>query len=75
MPIYRIDEIEAFIRTALKIPSQAHMPSSVILQTINDGMKEVAVLTSCVEHEDNVQTVAGDRLIPFNGHKVTQVIY
>ncbi len=73
--IYRVDEMEALIRAALEIPAQEHMSSATILRAINDGMKDVAALTSCIEHEDLAVTVAGNRLVPFSGYKVNFVEY
>ena len=29
----------------------------------------------CIKHEDTVTTTAGSRFIPFNGHRVTRVVY
>lgn len=73
--LYRVDEMESLIRTTLELPSQAHVSSAVILQAINDAYKDVAVKTFSIEREDSVNTVAGNGLVPFSGHRVTKVIY
>jgi len=74
MGLYRVDEMESLIRTTLDIPSQAHVTSATILQTINDAYKNVASRAFCIENEDTVYTVSGNRLVPFAGHKVTKVV-
>lgn len=72
--LYRVDEMEALIRTVLKEPSQAFLTSAMILQAINDGYKDVALKALSVECEHVVNTVSGSRLIPFLGHRVNHVI-
>ncbi|MFH1147972.1 MAG: hypothetical protein V1736_09745 [Pseudomonadota bacterium] len=75
MGLYRVDAMEALIRTRLMEPSTAILTSAIILQVINDAYKEVASRAFCIEHEDTVTTVVGDRLVPFNGYRVTKVGY
>ena len=73
--LYRVDAMKALIRTQLKEPSTAILSSAIILQAINDAYKEVASRAFCIEHEDTATTVAGDRLVPFSGHRVVEVKY
>ena len=72
--LYRVDEMEALIRTILETPLQAHLSSAAILQAINDGYREVASRALCIEHEQTVHTIVGSRLIPFVGQRVNQVV-
>lgn len=73
MPLYRVDAMEELIRTALEAPLQAHITSVVILQAFNAGYRDVSALAFCIENEDMVNTVPGNRLAPFIGHKVNYV--
>ena len=75
MDLFRSDAMEALIRTRLMESSAEILTSAIILQTMNDGYKEVASRAFCIEHEDTVTTVMGSRLIPFDGCRVNKVIY
>jgi hypothetical protein len=73
MGLYQVDAMESLIRTTLEIPSQAHMSSATILQVINDGYKDVTSRAFCIENEDTVRMVTGNRIVPFTGHRVNYV--
>lgn len=73
--LYRVDEMESLIRTTLEVPSQSHISSVTILQAINDGYKEVASRAFCIENEDTVALVSGNRQVGFSGHRVNAIEY
>ena len=71
--LYRVTAMEHLIRTILNEPSTAILSSAEILNALNDGYKNVALLGGCVERLDSVVTVPNSRIIPFSGHKVNFV--
>lgn len=74
MPLYRVDAMEALIRSSLEEPSQAFLTSAIILQAINDGYKDVTLKALCIECEFVTATLPGNRLVPFLGHRVNHII-
>jgi hypothetical protein len=75
MGLYRVDAMESLIRTELNEPNQTRITSADVLRVLNDGYKEVASRTFCIENEDNDATVSGSRLVSFKGHRVNYVTY
>ena len=70
MTVYTIEGMEELIRAALDEPSQARITSADILQTLNDGYKDVAIKTCCIERTIYVTAREGERVIPFNGIRI-----
>jgi hypothetical protein len=69
----RIDTIEYQIMSALTEQSPAALSSAMLINAINDGHKDVAAKSLCLESESVVSTVPGSRFVPFSGYKVKDI--
>jgi hypothetical protein len=73
MGLYRVDAMEALIRSTLGETPGTSLSSADILMAINDGYRNVSARAFCIEREAGVATVAGNRVVPFSGHRVDRV--
>ncbi len=51
------------------------LPDAVLNRYINDGERDIAAKTGCLENIDTAVTTAASRLVAFSGHKVKYVEY
>lgn len=71
-----LTDIRGRVRTLANESSTSTFLSDAILNRfINDGERDIAAKTGCLESIDSVTTTASSRLVQFNGHKLTDVEY
>jgi hypothetical protein len=73
--MYPVDTMDSIIRQELNERAMERITPNQVLDSINDGYKEVSSRAFCVEHEDLVSTVSGERLVKFSGNRVNKITY
>ncbi len=51
------------------------LPNAVLNRFLNDGERDVACKTGCIENIDSLTTTAFSRLVQFSGHKIKDLEY
>lgn len=72
--LYQVDAMEKLVGEYLGEDILNVFPND-ILNALNDGYKDVSAKAFCIERADSALTISGHRLVPFTGHKVTDVLY
>lgn len=55
--------------------NSSFLPDAILNRFINDGERDIAIKTGCIENIDSASTTASTRLVAFSGHKVKYVEY
>jgi len=72
---YTLEGIRTRIRDILNESTAAFWTDSELDYWINDGIREIAELTGCVQHIDALVTTNGVRTVAYTGHDVAAVEY
>jgi len=71
-----LTDIRARVRSLMNEDSNSTFLTDAILNRfINDGERDIAIKTGCIENIDTATTTASTRLVAFSGHKVKYVEY
>jgi hypothetical protein len=73
--IFRTDEIKALILQEFNEPSSGCISDTELFAAINDGYKDVAIKTGCIENILSPVTITGVHRIRYTGTCVTDVQY
>jgi hypothetical protein len=75
MPWPDFADIKTQVRNLLDEATAAQWTDADINSWINDGHRDIAAKTNCIESIQPATTTSGSRLVPFTGHKVNHVEY
>lgn len=71
-----LTDIRARVRSLMDEDSNSTFLTDAILNRfINDGERDIAIKTGCIENIDSATTTASTRLVAFSGHKIKDVEY
>lgn len=69
-------DIRNRVRSLMNEDSNSMFLTDAILNRfINDGERDIAIKTGCIENIDSVTTTASSRLVQFSGHKIKYMEY
>lgn len=70
-----LSNIRSNVRTMLNETTAAFWTDEELNRLINDGERDIAIKSLCLENIDSVTTTASTRLVAFAGHKILRVEY
>lgn len=73
--IFRTDEIKALILQEFNEPSSGCLSDTELFAAINDGYKDVASKTGCIENILSLSTITNVHRIKYTGNCVTDIQY
>ncbi len=70
-----LTDIQTAVRNILGEPTALKWTDAEIKRFINDGVRDIAIKTGCIESIVTLTTVASSRYVPFAGYKINSLEY